>query len=74
MVGQRCGIYWSRWPIETLGFLWRRRLPDSQPNKPDAKSDSDDAPAATNNQSSVTPDDYPDGSGGKPNYKDRDKA
>jgi hypothetical protein len=49
-------------------------MSESQPNKPDARSTPDDEPAATKNQSTVTPDDYPEGSGGKPDYKDRDKA
>ncbi|MDQ2892164.1 MAG: hypothetical protein M3R64_03610 [Pseudomonadota bacterium] len=55
-------------------------MPHQQPNKPgaDFKPDgSTRAPGdeqAVENQATVTPDDYPDGSGGKPNYKDRDKV
>lgn len=52
----------------------------TQPNKPGGSLDHDGAvrPAedrqAVENQSTVTPDDYPSTDGGKPNYADRDKA
>lgn len=52
----------------------------NQPNKPagDTKNDGSardpDDRQAVDNQSSVTPDDYPKSVGGKPNYKDRDEA
>lgn len=55
-------------------------MTDQQPNKPGGDIQPDGTPRdvddrqAVENQSTVTPDDYPDGSGGKPNYKDRDKA
>ena len=55
-------------------------MTERQPNKPggDVKPDGETRDAgdeqAVKNQASVTPDDYPDGSGGKPDYKDRDKA
>ena len=55
-------------------------MAEPQPNKPGGGVKNDGATRdpgderAVENQTSVTPDDYPDGSGGKPNYKDRDKA
>ena len=46
-----------------------------RPNKPgsDATTPVEEEPAVEN-QTSVTPDDYPKSVGGKPDYKDRDKA
>lgn len=41
-------------------------------NKPGSAFDADGNDQAVENQSTVTPDDYPDTDGGKPNYKDRD--
>ena len=51
-----------------------------QPNKPGGEIDEEGEPRAVEdtqavkNQSSVTPNDYPDADGGKPNYKDCGKA
>lgn len=48
---------------------------DKQPNKPDGEIDENgktrpvEDRAAVQNQSSVTPDDYPDDDGGKPDYR-----
>lgn len=44
-----------------------------KPNKPGSDFDDNGEDQAVKNQSVVTPDDYPDTDGGKPNYKDRDK-
>ena len=52
----------------------------TQPNKPGGSVDDDGKPKpagdrqAVKNQSTVTPDDYPDTDGGKPDYVHRDKA
>lgn len=47
-------------------------MTERQPDKPGGDVDRDEQ--AVENQSTVTPDDYPDNSGGKPDYKNRDTA
>jgi hypothetical protein len=62
------------------GIKEQNFMAEPQPNKPgggikpDGSTRAPGDEQAVENQTSVTPDDYPDGSGGKPDYKDRDKA